>query len=348
MQLQDYALGQMEYKTNLGYVKRGCGTSKFDTVFSSAGRISALNLVCYISVPIAMCCQTAFVWIVSAVLLKMMFKEYAQKTFTSSYEVYGMFWGISTTAVGLLGTLCAIYAATSFAYIVHKKAATTWTGMYVYILLGALLCVMVVELPVAIYTARKARVAVPSIFKYPATLLCCGRRRQAECFVTAITLWVDLVVLQLMLFHGTFIVLVISSAPFAIASNVMLVVLAFSCLANIFSLLFTIFAHLCTPADQRVHSSSMMLRAIVLLPLLIMMICYGGFIIAMGSVTNMDAKKNSVLSFINSFATPILLGLIVIFLKRFISAWLDWSPQETENDTNNFQRQETDEELLEP
>ena len=339
MQLQDYALGQMNYKTNLGYVKRGCGTSNFDTVFLPAGKRRSLILIFYISGLIGMLCQIVFALIVFAVVLKMAFKEYAKKTFTYSYEVYGMFWGISTTAVGLLGTLYAIYAATAFAYIVHKKTASTWSDMYAYLLFGALLCVMVVELPVAIYTARMARVAVPGIFKYPATLLCCGKRR-AECFVTALALWVDLVALQLILFQGTVIIFAISAAPFAIATIVMLVVLALSCLANIFSLLFTIFAHLCTPAEQRVHSRSMVFRAVVLLPLLIMIMCYIIVFATIGSATNMDAKKNSILSFINSIATPILLGLVALFLKRFISAWLKWSPHEIV--------QGEDEELLDP
>ena len=87
MQLQDYALGQMEYKTNLGYVKRGCGTSHYDTLFSPIGTGLALNMVFYISVPAGLFCQFVFVWIVSAVLLKMTFKVQAQKTFTYSYDV---------------------------------------------------------------------------------------------------------------------------------------------------------------------------------------------------------------------------------------------------------------------
>ena len=340
MQLQDYALGQMNYKTNLGYVKRGCGTSNFDTVFLPAGKRRSLILIFYISGLIGMLCQIVFALIVFAVVLKMAFKEYAKKTFTYSYEVYGMFWGISTTAVGLLGALCGIYAATAFTYIAYKKVDSVWLGLCVCLLLGALLCVMVVELPVAIYTARKTTVAVPGIFKYPATLLCCGRRRRAECFVTTLALWLDLVALQLILLQGSIAVFTISAAPFAIASNVMLVVLAFSCLANIFSLLFTIFAHLCTPAEQRVHSRSMVFRAVVLLPLLIMIMCYIIVFATIGSATNMNAKKNSILSFINSIATPILLGLVALFLKRFISAWLKWSPHEIV--------QGEDEELLDP
>ena len=189
---------------------------------------------------------------------------------------------------------------------------------------------------------------LPWIFKYPATLLCCGRKRRAECFVTTLALWVDLVTLQLGLLQASLIMFALSAAPFAVVTNVMLVVLALTCLANIFSLLFTIFAHLCTPADQRVHSSSMVLRAVVVLPLLLMIMCYGVVVTSMGFVTNMDAKNNTTLSHINSIATPILLGVVGIFLKRFISAWLNWSPRETGQETPLTLRQETDDELIVP
>ena len=92
----------------------------------------------------------------------------------------------------------------------------------------------------------------------------------------------------------------------------------------------------------------MVLRAVVVLPLLLMIICYGVVLATMGSATSRDAKRNSILSSINSIVTPILLGLVIIFLKRFISAWLKWSPQETERETGNSHRQEADEELLDP
>ena len=347
MQLQDYALGQMEYKTNLGYVTRGCGKSVAATRFLPTGKESALIITVYIVSISGIFFQIVSVWIVSAVLLKLTFKEYAQKTFTYSYDTYGMFWGISSTAMGLLGVMYGITVAFSCVYFTNTMNLniTGWPG--VFNLLGALLFTLVLELPVAIYTARKATVAVPCIFKYPATLLCCGRKRRAEHFVITIALLVDLIVFQLILLQGTLIVFAISAAPFAIATNAMLVVLAFSCLTNIFSLLFTIFAHLCTPSNQRVHSHSMVLRAVVVLPLLLMIMCYGVVAAAIGSVINMDVKDNT-LSFVNSTATPILLGVLSIFLKRFISAWLNWSPQETEQETDRSHRQQVDEELLDP
>ena len=339
----------MEDKTHLGYVKRGCGTSTFNTVFSPVGRGRDLILTIGRMSLIGNFFQIVFVWIVSPVILKMMFKEYAQKTFTYSYDVYGTFWGISTAAVVLLVILYGFSALTG-AYLKSLYSANKNSSDYLgfYILFSCLLFTLVMELPVVLYTARKAAVAVPSIFKYPATLLCCGRKRRAERFVITMALWVDLVTLQLVLLQGYIAAFVLSAAPFAIVTHVLLVVLAFTCLASIFSLLFTIFAHLCTPADQRVHSSSMELRAVVVLPLLLMIMCYDAVLATMGSITNIDARKNNILSFINSIATPILLGLVIIFLKWFISAWLKWSPQETRQMTSSFPTQDVDEELLDP
>ena len=289
--------------------------------------------------------QVVFVLIVTAILLNMKFKEYAKKTFTYSYDTYGMFWGVSATALGYLGIINGVYVLSSILYFSINKS-TAWKDAYIPMMV--LFSTMVVELPVAINTARKATVAVPCIFKYPATLLCCGRKRPAERLVTTIVLWVNLVVLQLILINVTIVVFTIPAAPFAVVTNVMLIVLAFFCLTNIFSLLYTIFAHLCTPSNQRVHSSSMVLRAVVVLPLLLMIMCHGVVIAGMGSVTNVDAKRNNALSFISSIATPILLGVLSIFLKRFISAWLKWSPQGTEEVRDTSNGQDADDELLDP
>ena len=116
MQLQDYALGQMESKTNLGYVKRGCGTSAANTPFSVIGKERALIIAFAIIAICGVFFQIVFVWIVSAVLLKVSFKEYSQKTFTYSYDVYGMFWDTSTTAVVFLGVVCCTTTAVSFTH----------------------------------------------------------------------------------------------------------------------------------------------------------------------------------------------------------------------------------------
>ena len=95
-----------------------------------------------------------------------------------------------------------------------------------------LLSTISILVAIAFNVIEQQSLAVPGIFKYPATLLCCGRKRRAECFVTTLALWVDLVTLQLVLLQVAAIAFVVSVAPFAVVTNVMLVVLALTCLAN--------------------------------------------------------------------------------------------------------------------
>ena len=171
MQLQDYALGQMEYKTNLGYVERGCGTSHYDTLFSPIGTGLALNMVFYISVPAGLVCSPA--------------ENDIQSVCTEDINllIIMMCMGCSG-AFHLLPWDCWEKCVVSMQQqlILHclQEAcclAIWYICMYVYLLLSGLLSVLLAELPVAINSATKATVAVPSIFKYPATLLCCGRKR---------------------------------------------------------------------------------------------------------------------------------------------------------------------------
>ena len=347
MQLQDYALGQIETTTDLGFVQRGCGTSTFDTRFYSVNKheITRRDLISAL-VACGVFFEVIFIWMVSGVLLKITFKSFAQKTFTYSYDLYGVFWGVSTTALGVLVMVYGFNVETAFQY--YSKIKNSFTIVTAHLIVVVVLSPLVLELPVAIYLAKKATVAVPCIFRYPATVLCCGRKGRAERLVTTLALWVLLTALQLVLIHGMLIALTISAEPFGIATSAMLLVLAFSCLTNIFSLLFTIFAHLFTPPHQRGVSSSMVFRAVVVLPMLLAIMCFGGIVTSLGSVINMDAKQNNPLSFINSIAIPILLGVISIFLKRFISAWLMWAPKEREDGTDTFHTQEVDEQLLNP
>lgn len=332
MQLKVYSLGQMESKTNLGYVKRGCGVSTLDTLFVPVGEMytSPIQQVLRILTGVGFFFQVLFVWMATAVLLKMTFTKYAKKTYAYSYDVYGMLWGLSATAFLFLVIVYGFYIAVFIKLFANMTQAAYQPQAY--FVLALLFITPLVELPVAIYAARKATVAVPCIFRYPATLLCCGRRR-AECLVTAIALWVNLTVLQLVFLYGLVVLVELAAAPIVLAINVMLIVLALSCIANIFSLLFTISAHFFTPADQRKGSNSIVLRAVVVLPLLLMILCYGGIFSTMASFVNMDAdNKSDPLFFITSIIPFILLALINLFLNKLISDWLKWSPENRENE----------------
>ena len=92
---------------------------------------------------------------------------------------------------GTVGIIVWCLCSNSVVYIAYKKPVAWPSGTYCYLWISEFLSVLLAELPVAINTAKKSTVPVPSIFKYPATLLCCGRKRRAECFVTTFVLWVN-------------------------------------------------------------------------------------------------------------------------------------------------------------
>ena len=81
----------------------------------------------------------------------------------------------------------------------------------------------------------------------------------------------------------------------------------------------------------------MVFRAVVVLPLLLAIMCYGVVVTSLGSVINTDTKQIDPLIFTDS-----------IFLKRFISAWLKWAPREREDGTGTSHTEEVDEQLLDP
>ena len=127
-----------------------------------------------------------FVWMISTALLRITFQSFAQKTFTYSYDLYRMFWGISTTALEISGVVYGVHTDNAILYYTTVKSAFTTDAAH--FLQCVLLTSLVLEIPVAICIARKATVAVPCMFKYPATVLCCGRKRHAECLVTTLAL----------------------------------------------------------------------------------------------------------------------------------------------------------------
>ena len=69
-----------------------------------------------------------------------------------------------------------------------------------------------------------------------------------------------------------------------------------------------------------------MLRAVILIPLLVVVGCISLFIGIMGYLVNADTKQGSFVSLVSSASVPFVLGLVTFGLKRLISEWLDKAP----------------------
>ena len=120
MQRQDYAPGQMEYTTNLGYVKRKCGKlyKLLNTVFSPVGKERATIQTSYTSALIEIIFQIVFVWIVFCSPPEVDFQSvYMHRRHSLTHMTcMGCSGAFSTTACcGALGSiLCGICATTAF------------------------------------------------------------------------------------------------------------------------------------------------------------------------------------------------------------------------------------------
>ena len=96
--------------------------------------------------------------------------------------------------------------------------------------------------PVAIYFGVKNNLPTPSVYLLPAKLLCCCNEKRARALVLSLTLWFDLLAANFIIGHVVFVVLAFPMAPFAVAVNVMLLVLSVMCLTYIMALVFTVCA----------------------------------------------------------------------------------------------------------
>ena len=473
MQIQDYALGKMEYKTNLGYVKQGCGTSIRETALSFVGETEDMRFTTvWIALIFGLVFQMLFVWIMFLVPPKKLFKMWADKKSKDDYGYYeyGIFWGVSITAFLLLAILLYSYARSTITLVTERKNGTK---AFTYILVALIFICFGGGVPIAIYRAKMTvvKLKVPGVYLWPAKLLCFKKVKAAEGLVITIALWVDITVLQLVLYHGIVTVVALSAAPFAMALNTVAIVLAFFTFVIFFSLIFTICGHLLpcksnrqqntreqenatvlenpinatpqenatvqenpinatpqenatvqenpinptlqenatvqenpinptlqenatvqespinptlqenatvqeSPINPRLQENAteqensinatlqentcstsqggtsfkarvcsccihvepsyktMVLNALALLPLLLMIMCYGIAIAAMGSVINMETQKNNSISFIFAIITPIVLVSIPVFLQWFVAKWLKMSTEETEQATN--------------
>ena len=237
---------QMEFKTNLGFVKRGCGTAIRETEPSSVSETEILFTSVWIALTCGALFQMLFVWIVSADALKRLFKTSEDMKSEDEYgfDKYGIFWGVSTNAFVFLIIISSVYTFSTISLFTEWKKGSKH---FVYILSSLLILCLGGGLPVAISGAKKLTLKVPKVYLWPARLVCCCKKeyeKEAEYLATTFALWVDVSVLQLILFQGIVTVVTLSAAPFAMVLNTMVIVLVFSVIAFIFSLLFTIFGHI--------------------------------------------------------------------------------------------------------
>ena len=262
----------------------------------------------------------------SVVLLPALLKLLSQKMEVNghSFDYYGIFWGLSAILflvfALLLYTDVTIVSMEFTTDFYHKKYYK-----YFFPFAFAFLCVFCT--PVAIYFGVKFTFTTPSVYLLPAKLLCCCSDNCARIFVTSLTFWFNLAASVFLLGHGFVILFAFTMAPFAVAVNVMLLVLTFMCLTYIMALVFTVCASIGTRKCLRSNADCCAtVRAALLIPFLLAIICFVLMGALSGQFVNNATQPNSLYAIIKSLFTPIFLAALSFGLKRLISVWLHWSP----------------------
>jgi hypothetical protein len=141
-------------------------------------------------------------------------------------------------------------------------------------------------------------------------------------------MWVNIMGDILGIIHGLCILVAILAEPFAVITNTLALFLGIFCVINILALLFTISAYIFTPKHLRPQGQGKtMLHALLLIPLLAMVSCLCYAIGSVGYLLSGRGNQGNVISFVSSFAFPLILGSITFGLKVLITKWLDKLPK---------------------
>ena len=327
LQLQEIALGENQCGAYISNIDHFCATGKVITqsLRNKLGSVAVLAGTGFLF-------QILFISLISANLGLQVSTYISQKTSDYSFDGYGMFWGISTSAFLCTICLCSI----DIPLIVEAFKRNGAVGAFSYFMLFILIFIWVASLLVVVYIFRKNRpqVTVPRMYTFAFQLLscCCCREPWAETVVIGVAWWFILVAIQMVLCHGIYILLAALASPTAVPLNVMVIVLFFVCTTYTSALLYTIFAYICTSPRKRRRQKgggTVVVRAAILVPLLVAMLCYIILMVTCGYMVNSDTKQNHYPSLITSAIGTVIVGLVMFGLKWFITAWFKWSPSST-------------------
>ena len=311
-------MGEKSKGEHIGYSHQGCDTSIGIVSLKDA----SLDIRIYRTIGVVGF-VFAFIFnvIASFTLLQVLLKVLSQRMKASNYsfDSYGMFWG--TSAI-----LCPALIVLLYEDITHvcRVSFSVQQSEYVkYMWPFVLPSPMIICAPVAIYFGVKFNLPTPSVYLLPAKLLCCCSKKRAQALVLSLTFWFDLVFANFLVGHGVFVVCAFLVAPFAVAVNVLLLVLSVMCLTYIMALVFTICA---TVGSQKCLRSSAdcvsTVRAAMLIPLLLAVICFSLFLAFCSKFVNTATQQNSFPMLLKSLITPVLLVAVSLSLKRFIVVWV--------------------------
>ena len=147
-----------------------------------------------------------------------------------------------------------------------------------------------------------------------------------QAVVLSLTLWFDLGAANYIVGHGLFVLGAFPVAPFAVAVNVLLLVLTFICVTYIMALVFTICAFVGTQKCLWRNADCVaIVRAAMLIPLLLAVICLSFTFALNGQFVNTATQQSSSHMLFKSLFTPVILAVVSLGIKWFTFVWMNWS-----------------------
>ena len=277
--------------------------------------------------------QLILVCAVMIAVIKANIKHVVEQSYLYSYQHYGLMCG--ATVVALVLVTFAIYN-----YILNTNTVKpgSWKNIGSHTVYMCLLGLCVLPgIPIAIYFAYKTKPPpIPYIIMKPVALLfcCCNKRvERTKSLVFGVALWINMMAVQIISFTAAVLVFVVLAEPLVIVTNTLILILLVFCLTNIFALLFTISAYLFTPRHRRPQGQrNTILRAAILIPLLLAIICYC-ISFALGTqMMNGITTEGDIMSVMGSAMKPLIIGAVTVGLKKLIMTVLE-IPMDTDQTT---------------
>ena len=233
------------------------------------------------------------------------------------YKMYSMLWAAVTTAT--IAWVIIMSVNTCSILTVYKQGhnkISTSSAVLVYI-------PIILELPVAVYFARKYSLAIPCVYLAPVKLLCCRHKSRAALFVRVISLWLSLAVIQVACAAGAFNVIAIAAAPFPVISNVLVILFTAFCLFHLFAIIFN-FSHLqkrkCN--INKTNFGIALLQAIAFFFFLVTLACYVMAGAGLSYIINTQRDRGAILE-LGKVILPAALGITRFGLRMLSNMW--WS-----------------------
>ena len=302
-----------------GVVKKSCNNEK--TFFTASNkyftkRFNITRFILYIGGIM----QTVLVWIAIVFALRTN-SNVLQRSHFYTFQYYGQMCGI--TCCSFLATPMMMYCSFSTLDLITPQRGSD----IVYYSVGiSMLCLpLVAGSFISFFFVYKTKPpAIPYILHIPITLLCCCcNKRHGKTFSYMLALWINVIAIQYASFHATLMMFCILAEPFAVIANALVLVLGIFCLANIFAVLFTISASLCTRKCRGTTTErARLFQAIVLIPLLAMVSCYCACLTSATYSFNPYPLHGNAQSFVGSVAFPLFLAIVTVSLKTLITKWL--------------------------